>query len=70
VTVSTRRAASRSATVPSSHHGAVGGAHKGKRVLVLVADLDIRVNDEDGVTLRRLELDPSVDYQGRVRDIV
>ena len=52
------------------HHVAVGRAHKGKRVLILVADLDIRVIDEDGVTLRHLELDPSVDYQGRVRDIV
>ncbi len=52
------------------HHVAVGRAHKGKRVLVLVADLDIRVIDENRVTLRHLELDPSVDYQGRVRDIV
>ena len=52
------------------HHVAVGRAHKGKRILVLVADLDIRVIDENGVTLRHLELDPSVDYQGRVRDIV
>jgi transposase InsO family protein len=52
------------------HHVAVGRAHKGRRVLVLVADLDIRVIDENGVTLRHLELDPSVDYQGRVRDIV
>jgi len=52
------------------HHVAVGRAHKGKHVLILVADLDIRVIDENGVTLRHLELDPSVDYQGRVRDIV
>ena len=52
------------------HHVAVGRAHKCKRVLILVADLDIRVIDENGVTLRHLELDPSVDYQGRVRDIV
>jgi hypothetical protein len=36
----------------------------------LVADLEIRVIDEDGVTIRHLELDPSVDNQGRVRDIV
>jgi len=28
------------------------------------------VIDENGVTLRHLELDPTVDYQGRVRDIV
>jgi transposase InsO family protein len=52
------------------HHIAVGRAHKGKRVLILVADLDIRVLDEDGVTLRHLELDPSVDYQGRARVIL
>jgi hypothetical protein len=26
--------------------------------------------DENGITLRHFELDPSVDYQGRVRDIV
>ncbi|HEY3843734.1 MAG TPA: hypothetical protein VGL48_10835, partial [Acidimicrobiales bacterium] len=52
------------------HHIAVGRAHRGTRVLVLVADLDIRVIDENGATLRHLELDPSVDYQGRVRDIV
>jgi transposase InsO family protein len=52
------------------HHVAVGRAHKGKRVLILVADLDIRVLDENGVTLRHLELDPSVDYQGRARVII
>jgi transposase InsO family protein len=52
------------------HHVAVGRAHQGKPVLILVADLDIRVLDENGVTLRHLELDPSIDYQGRVRDIV
>jgi transposase InsO family protein len=45
------------------HHVGVGREHRGKRVLVLVADLDVRVIDEDGVMLRHLELDPSVDYQ-------
>jgi len=35
-----------------------------------MADLDIRVIDENGVTIRHLELDPSVGYQGRVRDIL
>jgi transposase InsO family protein len=52
------------------HHVLVGRQHRGKRILILVADLDVRVIDEDGVTIRHLELDPSVDYQGRVRDIV
>lgn len=52
------------------HHISVGRAHKGKRVLILVADLDVRVVDEDGVLIRHLELDPSVNYQGRSRIIV
>jgi transposase InsO family protein len=52
------------------HHVGVGRAHQGKRVLILVADLDIRVIDQDGVVIRHLELDPSVDYQGQVRTIL
>jgi transposase InsO family protein len=52
------------------HHVGVGREHRGKRILILVADLDVRVIDEHGMTLRHLELDPSVDYQGRSRDIV
>ena len=34
-------------------------------VLVLVADLDVRVLTEDGELLRELTLDPSRDYQRR-----
>ena len=49
------------------HHVGVGRAHKGKRVSILMADLDVRVLDEDGVMIRHLELDPSVDYQGQSR---
>jgi hypothetical protein len=45
------------------HHVGVGREHQGKRVLILMADLDVRVIDEDGVMIRHLELDPSVDYQ-------
>lgn len=52
------------------HHVGVGRQYQGQRVLILVADLDIRVIDEQGVMIRHLELDPSVDYQGRARDIV
>jgi Integrase core domain len=52
------------------HHVGVGRAHRGKRVLILVADLDIRVIDQDGVMIRHLELDPSVDYQRQDRDTV
>ncbi|MGH9078480.1 MAG: hypothetical protein ACRDYE_00080 [Acidimicrobiales bacterium] len=34
------------------HHVGVGRAHKGRRVIVLVCDLDIRVLSEDGELLR------------------
>lgn len=52
------------------HHVGVGREHRGKRVLILMADLDVRVIDKDGVLIRHLELDPSVDYQRRDRDIL
>ena len=52
------------------HHIGIGRAHKGKRVLLLVCDLDVRVIDECGDILRHLTLDPSVDYQARSRDNV
>jgi len=45
------------------HHIGVGRAHKAERVLLLVCDLDIRVIGEDGTVIRRLTLDPSIDYQ-------
>jgi hypothetical protein len=32
-------------------------------VLVLVADLDVRVLTEEGILLRELTLDPNRDYQ-------
>src|SRR5207253_5834767 len=47
------------------HHIGLGRAHAGTRVLVLVADLDVRVLTEDGELLRELTLDPSRDYQRR-----
>ena len=49
------------------HHISVGRPHRHKRVLILVADLDVRVIDEDGVLLRHFELDPTRDYQARSR---
>jgi hypothetical protein len=45
------------------HHIGIGRPHKGCRVLLLVCDLDIRVIGEDGALIRRLTLDPSIDYQ-------
>jgi transposase InsO family protein len=47
------------------HHIGLGRANAGTRVVVLVADLDIRVLTEDGELLRELTLDPSMDYQRR-----
>ena len=45
------------------HHIGVGREHKFKRVLMLVADLDVRIVDDEGTILRHLTLDPSKDYQ-------
>jgi transposase InsO family protein len=45
------------------HHIGLGRAHKGQRVLVLVADRDVRVLTAEGEILRQLVLDPSHDYQ-------
>jgi len=52
------------------HHIGIGRGHKGKRVLLLVCDLDVRVIAEDGEILRRLTLDPTIDYQPQSRDSV
>jgi transposase InsO family protein len=45
------------------HHIGLGRAHAGARVVVLVADLHVRVLGEDGELIRELVLDPSRDYQ-------
>jgi transposase InsO family protein len=45
------------------HHICVGRAHKGKAVLVLVADLDVRILTDEGELVRHLTLDPSRRYQ-------
>jgi transposase InsO family protein len=45
------------------HHIGVGHAHKGKRVILLINGLDIRVVSADGELLRHLTLDPARDYQ-------
>ncbi len=45
------------------HHVRVGRAHTGRRVIILIADLDIRVISEEGELLRHLTLDPTRDYQ-------
>ena len=46
------------------HHIGVGRTHADTRVLMLIADLDIRIITADtGQLLRTLELDPTRDYQ-------
>jgi hypothetical protein len=45
------------------HHIGLGRRHAGTRVLVLVADLEVRAITQDGEPLRQLTLDPSRDYQ-------
>ena len=45
------------------HHIGIGMAFKGWRVVMLVADLEIRILSLDGTQLRRLKLDPTKDYQ-------
>lgn len=45
------------------HHIGVGRAHKHREVIMLVADLDIRILTEEGEMLRHLTLDPTKNYQ-------
>lgn len=45
------------------HHIGIGRAHRNKRVLILVADLNVRVVSAAGELLRELTLDPTRDYQ-------
>ena len=49
------------------HHIGLGRRHAGTRVLVLVADLDVRVLTHEGELLRELTLDPRRDYQPQRR---
>ena len=50
------------------HHIGIGLAHSRTPVLLLIAELDIRVLDADtGELLRHLTLDPTKDYQGTGR---
>jgi hypothetical protein len=50
------------------HHIGIGRAHKHQPVLLLIADLDIRVVHQDtGEVLRHLTLDPTRNYQPRFK---
>lgn len=45
------------------HHIGIGAAYKGWRIAMLIDGRDIEIVSLDGSPLRRLVLDPSVDYQ-------
>lgn len=45
------------------HHIGIGKAHRHTPVIMLVADLDVRVITDEGEVLRHLTLDPALDYQ-------
>jgi transposase InsO family protein len=45
------------------HHIGLGRSYTGWRVILLVAGREVQVLGEDGSPLRRLTLDPSIDYQ-------
>jgi transposase InsO family protein len=47
-------------------HLSVGRAHKGRRVLALVADQDVRVLSDDGELLGHYRIDPAKDYQAKL----
>ena len=49
------------------HHISIGRPHRHERVIILMADLDVRVVSENGELLRHFTLDPSRDYQARSR---
>ena len=45
------------------HHIGLGARHRGKPIVLFVADRDVRIVTEDGELLRQLVLDPTRDYQ-------
>jgi transposase InsO family protein len=45
------------------HHIGLGMRHRGKSIVLFVADRTIRIVDADGALLRELVLDPTRDYQ-------
>jgi hypothetical protein len=45
------------------YHIGVGRKHSGTKVIIFVADLDVRILTHDGAFLRQLTLDPARNYQ-------
>ncbi|HEY5121764.1 MAG TPA: IS481 family transposase [Acidimicrobiales bacterium] len=50
------------------HHISIGRRYKGRRVIILMADLDVRVITDDGELIRHLTLNPTKNYQPRKDD--
>jgi transposase InsO family protein len=50
------------------HHISIGRRHKGRRVIILMADLDVRVVTDDGELIRHFTLNPTKNYQPRKDD--
>lgn len=50
------------------HHISIGRRHKGRRVIILMADLDVRVVTDDGELIRHFTLNPAKNYQPRKDD--
>ena len=49
------------------HHISIGRQHRHERVIILMADLDVRVVSDQGELLRHFTLDTTRDYQARSR---
>jgi transposase InsO family protein len=52
------------------HHISLGRRFHGQRVIILMADLDVRVVNHDGELLRHFTLNPAKNYQPRKDDVV
>ena len=52
------------------HHISLGRRYRGKRVIILMADLDVRVITHDGELIRHFTLNPAKNYQPRKDDVV
>lgn len=52
------------------HHISIGRRIRGQHIIMLMADLDVRVVNHDGELLRLFTLNPSKNYQPRRDDVV
>ena len=52
------------------HHISVGRRFRGQHIIMLMADLDVRVINHDGELLRHFTLSPNKSYQPRKDDVV